>query len=664
MLTKFRLSLLISILIPMQLILAACQPPPAPLVVTEVVEATPEEEITVVTPTPEPAGPRTLVVCLDVEPGQINYIYGFTPYPIPVHEALFDGPIDSKSFDFQPVILEKLPSLADGDAILTKVTVSEGDTVADANFNLLSLDPAADPPIMLTPAGGGDPVPYLGGDFELDQMKVTFKLLPGLKWSDGVPLTAMDSVYAFNLAQELESNVIYEFTERTATYEAIDDLTIQWTGIPGFRDPMYSTYMWGPLSEHIWDQYSPAELDEMEEFYRTPVGWGPYMLEEWVEGESISLRKNPHYFRAAEGLPKFDRVIFRITGEDPNINIAALLAGECDIVSSLGTLGAPIERLLELHEASKLKASFTTGSGWEHLDFGIQHVDYDDGYQLGVDRPDFFSDVRTRQAFAMCIDRQALVDTIFYGQALVPDTYTPPQHPLYNPDVRHYDFDAAAGSALLEEVGWLDEDGDPDTPRVAQGVPNVPDGTSLEVDYETTSLLFRQQATAMIKDSLAQCGIKANIQYYPDFVSFSSGKVFKRRFDLAQFTLAFEGEPLCDLYLSQQALGPEGETWISIQDGKERTFYGWDAGWNLMGFANEEYDRVCSTALSYLPGQPEYEAGHLEAQRISAEQLPALPLFMWPKVIAMRPDMCGVIMDPSAWSAFWNIEEFRTNVAS
>ena len=328
----------IYLLIALIIILAACGPKgtqetPEPivetLVVTDEMQATPVDEIPVATPTPEPAEPRTLVVCLDVEPGEIYYIYNFN-YPRSVQEALFDGPIDSNSFAFQPVILEKLPSLADGDAILTTITVSEGDTVVDANFQLVSLDPAADPPIMLTPAGGGDPVPYQGGDFELDQMTVTFKLLPGLKWSDGVPLTTMDSVYAFNLAEEWGSWL----TERTATYEAIDDLTFQWTGVPGFRDPLYSTFMVGPLSEHIWGQYSGDELKEMEEFYRAPLGWGPYMLEEWVEGESISLRKNPHYFRAAEGLPKFDRVIFRITGKNPNTNIAALLAGECDIVTS------------------------------------------------------------------------------------------------------------------------------------------------------------------------------------------------------------------------------------------------------------------------------------------------------------------------------------------
>jgi peptide/nickel transport system substrate-binding protein len=661
-------------LIVLIIILAACGPTatqetPEPvvetLVVTEVVEATPVETIQVISPTPEPEGPRTLVICLEEEPFSLNIAAiggAISASADKVFSAILDGPIDENSFAFQPVILEKLPSLADGDAALTVVNVSEGDTVVDAEGEVVTLDPAADPPIMLVPAGGGVPVPYQGGEFQLNQLSATFKLLPGLLWSDGEPLTAADSVYGFNLLAEkftYESGT-YLKTIRTASYEALDDQTLQWTGVPGFLDHLYFTNFFDPRPEHIWSQYPPAELLESEALDRTPVGWGPYELAEWIPGESITLHKNPNYFRADEGLPKFDRVIFRFTGVNPNTNISAILSGECDLVST--QLDDQMELLLELHEAGRLKATFSTGTVWEHLDFGIQHLEYDDGYQPGVDRPDFFSDVRTRQAFALCMDRQELVDTLFYGQSMVPDSYVPPQHPLFNPEVRHYEFDPVAGSALLEEVGWLDEDGDPQTPRVAQDVPNVPDGTPLEVDYETTSAPIRQQVTSVIKDSLAQCGIKANIQLYDANEWFSTGpdgKLFGRRYDLGQFTWTFEATQPCELYLSRETPGQAGEKWVSIQDGRERTIseFGW-GGDNQIGFANEKYDQACSTALHSLPGQPEYEAAHLEAQNIFADQLPSVPLYLRIKITATRPDMCGVIMDPSAMNEFWNIEEF------
>jgi len=528
---------------------------------------------------------------------------------------------------------------------LIVVSVGEGDIVVDANGDVVTLDSTIDPPNMLTPAGGGEALPYQGGDFAMDQLSATFQLLPDLLWSDGLPLTAADSVYAFNLLADPDTEQEKFTLERTASYAALDDLTTVWTGLPGFLDAEYYINFFGPAPEHTWGRYSAAELKEIEESHLKPVGWGPYTIDEWIQGESITLSKNPFYFRANEGLPKFETLIFRFIGNSTNANIAALLAGECDILDRTAMSADQNELLFDLHGAGQIKATFTSGTTWDHVDFGIQPREYDDGYQIGIDRPDYFSDVRTRRAFTMCMDRPALVDILTLDQSIVMDTYLPPQHPLYNPDVSHYEFDVEAGSALLEEVGWVDEDGDPGTPRVARGVGNVPDGTLLEVTYETNT--GRSQIASILQGSLAQCGIQANIQLYGIelFDGGPEGAIF--------------GKPPCDLYLSTLTPGPVGEDWLSVQDSRSRTFggSGWGGDYNP-GFADEEYDAACSTALGSLPGQPEYEAAHLEAQRIFAEQLPVVPLFPRIKLAATRPDMCGFIMDPTNNSEFWNIEEF------
>ena len=225
--------------------------------------------------------------------------------------------------------------------------------------------------------------------------------------------------------------------------------------------------------------------------------------------------------------------------------------------------------------------------------------------------------------------------------------------------MRHYEFDVAAGSALLEEVGWVDDDGEPETPRIAREVASVPDGTRLEVTYETT--ISRSQIVTILQESLAQCGIQVNIKTYGSelFADGPEGVLFGRNFDLGGFAWFTGVAPPCDLYLSSLTPGAVGEFWVSVQDGKERNFStgGWGSQ-NNPGFANEEYDRVCKTALGSLPGQPEFEAAHMEAQRIFAEQLPVAPLYSQIKLAATRPDMCGFIMDPTANSEFWNIEEF------
>lgn len=57
-------------------------------------------------------------------------------------------------------------------------------------------------------------------------------------------------------------------------------------------------------------------------------------------------------------------------------------------------------------------------------------------------------------------------------------------------------------------------------------------------------------------------------------------------------------------------------------------------------------------------GTPENEQFHREAQRILAEQLPVIPLYLRLNVAASRPDMQGFTMDPTALSEFWNIEAF------
>ncbi|UCD99615.1 MAG: hypothetical protein JSV42_02480, partial [Chloroflexota bacterium] len=492
------------------LILAGCQPAATPtpqkvietVVVTEVVEATSVEVLQVVTPTPEPAGPRTLVICEGQEPDTLYPYGGSLKATSDILEAISEGSwsgYDSNSYAYQPTIIEKLPDLGDGDASLATVKVSEGSTVVDAFGDVVELDPAAG--IMLTPAGRGEPVAYEGGEFEMDQLSATFSLLPDLLWSDGTPLTAADSVYAFKLLADPNTLFPKYSLERTATYEAIDDLTIVWTGLPGFLDSTYYLNFFGPAPEHSWGKYSAEELLTAEESSLAPIGWGPYVIDEWVQGDRVTLHKNPNYYRAAENLPKFDHLIYRFVGQNGNANIAALLSGECDILAQLTGLDDQIELMIAMQNTGQVNATFTTGTVWSLISLGIQHIDYDDGFNLNTDRPDYFSDVRTRKAFAMCIDRQALVDNLTYGQAKVIDNYLPPEHPVSNPDVIHYDFDVNAGNALLDEVGWLEVDGDPATPRVAQDIPGVPDGTELKVTMGVISIPLIQKFVEILQDS-------------------------------------------------------------------------------------------------------------------------------------------------------------------
>ena len=314
---SFTITILITCL---AITMTACGPEattPEPIletvVVTEIVEGTPMTVIHLVTPTPEPSGPRTLVICMGQEPDSL-FLFGTGMLSAAhVMEAIYDFPFDHRDFAYQPVILEKLPNLADGDAYFEVVTVNEGDAVVDAAGNVVTLESNADPPIMLASPGRGEPFPYDGDLVELEQLTATFKLLPGIEWSDGTPLTADDSVYGYQLLANPDVGTTNFIVDRTAKYEALDELTTQWKGIPGFRDSTYYTNFFFPSPEHIWGQYPPKELLEAEESSRKPLGWGPYIIDEWIQGDSITLHKNPNYWRAGEWLPLFDTLVFLFT---------------------------------------------------------------------------------------------------------------------------------------------------------------------------------------------------------------------------------------------------------------------------------------------------------------------------------------------------------------
>lgn len=665
---RHKLLLIIGLLVLASMVLAACGAISATpiketvvVIITQVVqEEAVKEEITVnATPEPEVVEPRTLVICLGQEPDTL-YPYGTDMLASSqIQEAIWDGPIDSLSFSHQPVIYEKLASLVDGDAVINTVEVVIGDKIVDNNDQVVELAAG----VTVRPAGcyAADCAIEWDGNtvLQMEQMVVTTKLLPGLVWSDGTPLTSADQIYSFELASDLDTNVDKYEIERTASYVATNDVTTVWTGLPGFRDSTYFLNVWTPYPKHIWGQYTPTELTSEVDAQGLWIGWGAYKVQEWVRGDHLTVVKNENYFRAGDGLPKFESVIYRFVGATPNTNLAMVLKGECDIVDQTSSLDDQSELLIELDDKGLLNAAFGSGALWEHVDFNIRPLEGagfagldEDGDGLGP-----FGDVRLRQAIAMCMDRQAVVDSVLFGQSVVMHTYLLPQHPLYNTDARQWLFDITTASTLLDEIGWKDDDGNPSTPRVALGVTGVPDDTRLEFSYGTNDTDMRMEIGQALVDSLAQCGIKVNLDYYPSFEWIKPGPegvLFGRKTDLGQFAWPISFEPPCYLYMSENIPGDPGEV-----DGNGDQVYpnGWD-GKNQTGYSNPEFDDACIKAMQALPGQAGYDEGHKEAQRIFAEDLPVVPLFPRINLAITRPDMCGFIMDPTTISEMWNIEEF------
>lgn len=626
----------------MLLILSACAPQ-----ATES-PATPGTPTETSTPPPAPTpATRSLTVCLGEEPTTL-YPYGaLNSAARSALSAIYDGPMDVVDYEYEAVLLEKIPDLEDGDAQVVPLGVRAGDLVVASNGEAITLGTGA----RVRPSGCRSDdcaILYDGSSvIQMDQMVVTFVMLEGLTWSDGEPLTAGDSVYSFNLASNDATPANKYLPDRTQTYEAADDITTQWWGLPGFIDPDYKTNFWMPLPQHKWGQFSASELLQVDVSTRAPLGWGAYIVESWKPGENIHLVKNLNYFRADSGLPKFDELTFLFM-PDANAALTALVDGTCDALDpSINLDGqAALLRQMETDKQAQLLTAQTDTMEW--LGFGVSPASYDDGYNStgrNPDRPDFFGDARTRKAIAVCLDRQKVVDTVLFGLTRVPDGYLPLDHPLHNGNLQTYEYNPASGREILDQVGWRDHDNDPSTPRQAVSVTRVPPGTPLILDYYTTSATQRRQVVEIFTQSLAECGIGLNPVYYPASEFYAQGPrgpLFGRQFDLAEYAIGVAAlEPQCSWFTTNQ-IPKESNNWVGV---------------NVSGFSNAEFDTACEGALQALPGDPEY-ALHQRAQELFAFELPSIPLYMRLRIAAARYDLCGFTLDPSSRNALANIELF------
>ena len=625
------------------IVLSACQ---FPLGSSDTPTPAPEPEpVPTFTPVPPTPAPRTLTICLGAEPSTLYPLGDLNTAARSVLEAIYDGPMDVLGYNYRPVILEHVPNMARGDALIESVPVQANDLILDADGNLASLETG----LRVRPAGCRSDdcaIVYDGASpLEMDQMIVNFSLLEGLVWSDGEPLTSADSLYAFDLASSDDTLGSKYLIDHTQVYEATDETTLQWWGVPGFIDPTYYTNFWSPLPKHAWETFAPAELPTIDVAARTPLGWGPYILQEWIPGERITLTKNIRYFRADEGLPVFDTLNFRFV-PDPNAAMSDLVAGACDVLDATINLDGQLSLLLQMQNDGQAQVQTSTTNTIEWLGLGITPATYDDGYSTTppLDRPDFFFDTRTRQAIAMCLDRQKVVDTVLFGLSDVPDSYIPTGHPLYNATVAPFPYDPAQANQILEQVGWRDTDNDPSTPRQAQGVLNVPALTPLLLNYYTSSATQRRQVSEILAQSLGECGIGVNVIHlsYLDLYAEAeaNGPLFGRSFDLAEYAIGTSSlEPPCSWYTTEQI--PSGSNnWI---------------GANVTGYQNPEFDAACARAGEYIPDDDAYREAYLLTQSIFSADLPAIPLYARLKVAAARPDMCNFTLDSTA-RTLWNIE--------
>jgi ABC-type transport system substrate-binding protein/serine/threonine protein kinase len=398
--------------------------------------------------------------------------------------------------------------------------------------------------------GAATQVPMLqNGGVSADATTWTFHLKPHLVWSDGAPYDARDVDFTwklwrnpkFGVASPLGLNLI------SSAEVSADALSITFHLKQPYA-PFLALWVDGalaPLPAHHFSRMAPEAIFKSPENLNPQVVSGPFMMAESLPSDHYTLVRNPRYYRAGEGLPYLDKVIFRIGASEDAI-LKDLQAGSLDSAWFLD-----VSKVQQYQRLKNYTLVTTPTSGnFEALYFNFHNTI-------------LASHLEVRQAMAMAIDHQALIDVARQGSAqdLCTDHGTA-LHPGFDTAVYCPRFDPAAANKLLEDTGWVKG---PDGVR-ARG------GQRLEFEYSTTTIGGWRDATeASVQRNFMAIGIKLDIQNYLHDTFFgpflNGGKAspatgaLAGRYDIAEWNNALYYDPDDSFVLACDQFPPNGQNW-------------------------------------------------------------------------------------------------------
>jgi peptide/nickel transport system substrate-binding protein len=300
-------------------------------------------------------------------------------------------------------------------------------------------------------------------DTSSDGLTWTFHLHPGVKFSDGVPLTSADVVYTFNRIM----NGTVEKTNYGSYVKNIDKVTAPDPDTVVFKlkkpTPIMLHLEVPILPEHIWSKISE---DALKNYANKPdstpagmVGSGPFIMTDAVEGQYYLFKRNPDY----TGTPAhIDGIEFRVF-QDVNGMVTALKNDEIDFADDIDA-----QPFAGLENQPNIEARSSEYSGFSYITMNGGAA-LTNGQPIGTGHPSL-KDPRVRLAINYAIDKQALVNRTLDGRGEVGSTIIPPIYSQYHyepPDPVTYDPDKA--NQILDDAGYKV---DPKT-----GIRTMPDGS-------------------------------------------------------------------------------------------------------------------------------------------------------------------------------------------
>ncbi len=440
-------------------------------------------------------------------------------------------------------------------------------------------------------ADGTEILPWLAESWEIneDSSVYSFNLRQNAKFCNDTPITANDVKFSLDRAMADDSNVSWQFPANPQV-EVVDDHTVKITlDKPNVAFSSFLT-LWG---SSILSQAYAEEVGE-EALAEKPLGSGPFCLDRWEKGQMIVLKPNPGYWDAEQ--PYVDEVQLRVVQED-NSRVLQIQSGDVDIA-----LDVPYSQVDALRLVEDIDVFVETLYGTAALPLNQRKVPA-------------FADVKVRQAMLRAIDRQAIVDSILYGQGEVAKSPFYGSGVLYWTDAYGVPYDLDAAKALMAESEFAD--------GFAVAL-TIPAGDSLA-----------SQTAVIVKDQLAQIGIDMSISPVEEGTWWEmwSGGEYEMLYKLGTNDVIDPAENL------------PFDFW-SIEEG------GSDAAFT--GYYNADIVRLSREAEAELDPAKRTEL-YAELQRIAMDEVPQLWLFHPSNRWATQDNVHGFAVFPTKLHRFWEV---------
>lgn len=450
-----------------------------------------------------------------------------------------------------------------------------------------------------------------GWEISADGIEYTIFLNPNVAWHDGTPFTSADVVATFDGALAENSQSVRKTTVEAVldSYEAVDDHTVKfYAKAPSGIFLNEALGQFEILPAHIWADVDPADWPSDPGSTGTDpsrvIGTGPFKFVEWRLGETVTLAKNENYWQPDE-VPVIDTFVYQVVGDAATV-LSALQTGAADVA---GVGFADADSLIESNPELQVVATDSFAMNYYYAN-------------QDPSRTSLFTDPKVRQALQYALDRDLLADMVFFGYAVRADGTQPILSIAYDPSQVNtiYNYDPDRAIQLLEEAGWVDEDGD--------GI-REKDGEKLSFDliYSEGTSTYPIQIPYM-QDAWKTIGVDAITSAIP-FQSLLDNT------DVGDFDMSVAGF-----------------AW-GIDGGQDSMFASWNtppAGFNNMRYSNADYDALVEPSKTEIDPEKRIAILHEQSNIVNDDAAVGIVVFRQ-NILGGGPNVHNFF--PVGYSSFW-----------